>query len=133
MGERLELLGERGGGGGALLVEGAELGLDLRERLAQRLHQRGDGELAFFQVAVGELAGAAERFLREVEEGGVVGPQGVGGKGLELEGGAGLGVGEGGEFIGRGGAFGGERGAEGGDAGLRDQPGRGAADDKTRE
>lgn len=107
-----ELFGEGAVGFLAGIFDGADLGVDLLEGLAERFDEGVDRLLAFVEVADGLLLEFAEGFAGEFEEGGVVAGEGVGGEGFEFGREARVGVGEGREFFGGGGAFGGEGGGE---------------------
>lgn len=110
--EGAELFRKRSVGFLAGVFDGADLGVDLLEGFAEWFDEGVDRLLAFFEVAGGLLLEFAEGFAGELEEGGVVAGEGVGGEGLELVGEALVGVGERGEFFGGGGAFGSQGGGK---------------------
>ena len=82
-GQRLELLGERCIGRGADLFDLADPAVDLFEGFLQRLDELVDRPLAGGQVVLGAFLVLLQRRLRQVEEGLVVAPEGLGGEGLE--------------------------------------------------
>lgn len=107
--EGAELFGEGAVGFLAGVFDGADFRVHLLEGFAEGFYEGVDGLLAFFEVAGGLLLEFGEGFAGELEEGGVVAGEGVGGEGFELVGEAVVGVGERGDFFGGGGPFGGER------------------------
>lgn len=118
--EGLELLAEGTVSGGAGFFDFRDLAVNFLQRLAERLHEGVDRELAFFEIAGGLGLELGERLAGLLEEIGAVGAEGVGGKGLELGDEALVGRTLGGEFGGALGVEGGELlqlGTEGGDFG----------------